>query len=349
MNRQRVLSLRSGLLWALALGLGALGCGGQSAKPAAERPAGPAVDTRTAEVVRSGGGSERMLPGSVAARERAALSARVPASVAELPYREGQRVAAGAVVVRLDDAALRSGVDAAETALKAAETDLARMQALLKKGAATPREVEETATRAAGARAHLSTAKDQVSYAVLRAPFAGIVAARPANLGDVATPGRTLIEIEGDAGLEVRASVESDVVGSLQPGLRLKALVDGQPQALESVVRVVSSAGDPTTYRFEVRADLPATSGLRSGLFARLVLPQASGEPRLMVPKAAVFRRGGLEGVFVVTDGRARLRWVAPGETTGELVHIRAGVTAGERVALDHAALSDGAAVRETR
>jgi hypothetical protein len=101
------------------------------------------------------------------------------------------------------------------------------------------------------------------------------------------------------------------------------------------------------THRFELRADLPAAPGLRTGLFARLTLPSAAEEPRLHVPESALLRRGGLAGVFVVTEGRARLRWVALGETAGGRVEIRAGVDAGERVALDPAGLSDGVPVAE--
>jgi hypothetical protein len=67
-----------------------------------------------------------------------------------------------------------------------------------------------------------------------------------------------------------------------------------------------------------VRADLTAASGLRSGLFARLFLPAVGGGARLLVPEGARVRRGGLDGVFVVAEGRAQLRWVAIGESTGE-------------------------------
>jgi RND family efflux transporter MFP subunit len=342
---------RPGLTRLLALGLlagaGSAACARHEPKPASEAPAGPAVAVEAAVVVRSGGDAGLTVPGTVQARQRAALAARIPASVVELPYREGDRVAAGAVLVRLDDAALRAGLAAAEAAQKAAEADLARAESLLKKGAATPREQEDAASRAADARAAVSGARDQLSYAVLRAPFAGVVASRSVNLGDVAAPGRPLIEVEGEGGLELRATVESDVVGQLRPGQKVKALVDGQAGPLDSVVRVVSPAGDPSTHRFEVRADLPAVPGLRSGLFARLQLPVPSGEARLLVPAAAVFRRGGLHGVYVLAEGKARLRWVAVGGTSGGTTEVRSGVVAGERVALDPAALSDGAAVTE--
>ena len=45
-------------------------------------------------------------------------------------------------------------------------------------------------------------------------------------------------------------------------------------------------------------------------LFARLLVPSAVGAPRLLVPSTAVFQRGGLNGLFVVAEGTARLRWV---------------------------------------
>ena len=87
------------------LGLGLAACGGHEQTRAKGQEAGPAKDVRTVEVLRGGGVGEVAVPAAVQARRRAALSARMPASVTELPYQEGEWVAAGAVVVRLDDAA----------------------------------------------------------------------------------------------------------------------------------------------------------------------------------------------------------------------------------------------------
>jgi RND family efflux transporter MFP subunit len=304
---------------------------------------------KTAEVVRTGGAGEVAVPGTVQARERAALSARMPASVTELPYQEGQWVKAGAVVVRLDDGAVRAAVAAAEAGVKAAEADLDRTKALLEKEAATPRELEQMTAAASGARAQLTAARDNLSYTALRAPFAGRVASRRVNLGDVVNPGMPLIEIEGEGGLELRATVESGIAATLRPGSKVKALVDGQPGPLAATVTAVAPSGDPTTHRFELKADLPAASGLRAGLFARLLVPGVAADPRLTVPAAALIERGGLTGLFVVRDGRARLRWVAAGARDGDTVEVRAGVEPGERVVLDPAGLADGAPVKEQR
>lgn len=340
--------VRSGMALAL-LGLGLAACGGHEKPKAAEAAPAPARDVRTAEVVRSGGAGEASVPGTVQARRRAALSARMPASVVELPYQEGQWVKAGAVVVRLDDAALRAAVAAAEAGVKAAEADLARTKALVEKGAATPRELEQMTAAASAAQAQLTAAKDNLSYSALRAPFAGRVASRRTNLGDVVNPGMPLIEIEGEGGLELRATVESEIAATLRPGSKVKAVVDGQPSPLAATVTAVAPSGDPTTHRFEVKADLPGASGLRAGLFARLLVPGVASDPRITVPAAALFERGGLTGVFVVADGKARLRWVAAGARDADTVEVRAGVEPGERVVLDPSGLVDGNPVNEQR
>jgi RND family efflux transporter MFP subunit len=298
-------------------------------------------------VLRVGDGGEAPVPGLVAARERAVLASRVPAAVVAMPFREGERVAAGSVVARLDDTAAQAAVAAAQAAEQAATADLHRVEVLQSRGAATPRELEEAAARAAAARAGVQAARESLSYAVLRAPFAGAVAARPAHVGDVVAPGAPVIEIEGGSGFEVVATVEATQAERIRPGLAVRAQIDGSVEPLSAVVRAVSPAGEPGTHRFEVRADLPEAPTLRSGVFARLLLPAPNSEPRLLVPQSALVRRGGLSGLFVVSDGRARLRWIAVGESSAGRAEVRAGVDAGEKVVVEPGDLADGAPVRE--
>lgn len=336
-------SMTRRLPWMIAALAVLSACGRETARPAA--PAGPERAPRpvsTALVERSGQG-EVTVPAVVAARQSATLAARLPAAVLEIPRREGETVAAGEVVVRLDDAALRSQVAAAEAGGQVAEVDLARMQGLAQRGAATPREVEEATARAAAARAQASAARDGLAYAVLRSPFAGVIAARKVEVGDVVSPGQPLVAVEGRGGLELRASVTAGESRNLKPGSEIEARVDGIPEPLRARVTALSPAGDPATHRFELKADLPANPGLRSGLFARLALPGGSGEEgTLTVPAAAVFPRGGLTGVFVADGGTARLRWIALGAPAGDRVEVRSGLDAGESVVIAPGSLADG-------
>jgi RND family efflux transporter MFP subunit len=338
-------------LRALALGvtLALAAC----AEPAAPPPHAARQEATAPRPVATAAVAELAAPGSAAsgavhARQRATLTARAPATVRDLPVEEGAAVGAGQVVVRLDDQALRAALAAAEAGHAAARADADRLARLQERQAATPREVEAAAARAAAAAAGVAAARDALTHAVLRAPFAGRLADRMVNEGDVVMPGQPLVEVEGERGWELRADVAGDLAAALAPGARLGALVDGVGE-VAATVRAVSPAGDPGTGRFEVIADLDGAPGLRSGLFARLQLPAVdAAAAELAVPAAAVFARGGLTGVFVAEEGAARLRWIALGERRGDLVAVRAGLEPGERVILDPAGLVDGAPVEDT-
>lgn len=321
-------------------------CGGAPERRLAPSPEPPAVTVHAVTVTQLGA-SGQTVPGVVQARERASLVARLAAPVIALPYREGDTVAKGAVVARLDASALDARVRAAEADLRLAGADRDRYDTLVARQAATPREAEAARARADVAQQMLAAAKSELALTVVRAPFAGRVAARPVNLGDVVVAGQPVLEIEGAGGLEVRATVPAELLVSLAPGTVVSAEIDGRADPVPATVRVVAPSGDPATHRFEVRAELPATPGVAAGLFARLrVAPEpAATSAALAVPTTALFSRGGLTGVFVVADGHARLRWVAAGAVHGELTEVRAGLRAGETVVRDPAGLADGAPV----
>jgi RND family efflux transporter MFP subunit len=340
------MSARGMVLGAMVLSAAGLAACGREAD--APRPAeAPPVSVKTTAVRREAAAGETHVPGTVYARQRASVAARVSASVVEIAFREGQEVRAGAVLVRLDDRALRAAVAAAEAGLRTAEADAGRMAAMFDKGVGSRRESEAAEARAAAARAALAAAHNDLSYAVLRAPFAGRVAARRVDVGDVVTPGAPLVEIEGADGLEIRAALSAREAARLRVGQRVWAQVDGAPEPVEVVVTSLSEAGDPATHRFEMRANLPVRPSDRSGAFARLRVPSPGGEARLLVPETAVFRRGGLVGVFVVEEGRAHLRWVAEGAAQGGWTELRAGLAEGERVATDPRGLEDGRRVED--
>ena len=202
--------------------------------------------------------------------------------------------------------------------------------------------------RVAGSQAQVTAARDALSHAALLPRSRGAWPP-PREPRRCREPRHDARRDRGPGGLEVRATVEPAVAVALRPGAKLRAVVDGQSDPITATVTAVAPAGDATTNRFEVKASLPPIAGLRAGLFARLLVSGQPGDPQITVPSSALFARGGLTGVFVVSEGRARLRWVAPGARAGDLVEIRAGVEAGEHVVLDPTGLVDGARIKEQR
>jgi membrane fusion protein (multidrug efflux system) len=283
----------------------------------------------------------RWVAANVLAARRATISTRHSATVKAVNVEEGQKVAAGQVLVSLADEDLRGGFDAARAALASAAAHERRIAQLAKERAATPSELEGATSQRAQAEAAVAAARAQLAYADLRAPFAGTVQARRIDPGDLVGPGQPLVELEG-GGLELVASASESEAAGLAIGDELRFQAGG----VEGRARVsaLTPGGDPLSHRRGLKARVLSAGGeLRSGTFARLEVPGAgTSSGNVWVPRTALVERGDLTGVFVAASGRAELRWISPGEPVGDQVPVRAGLRDGEAVIDAPGALRDG-------
>ena len=341
-------ALRAPLAGALLLLL-PLGALGEAAAPATS--AAPPTKVRLISAGSPGGGA--VAPASVVAARRATLSTRLAAQVREVHADDGQRVQAGQLLVALADADVRGGVAAAESALAAAAAHEHRIQALVATRAATPSELEQAAAQRAQAQAAVAAARTALAYSEIRAPFAGTVQARRVQAGDLVGPGQPMIELEGD-GLELAASLSAAEAAGLAVGKPLEFVSAGGRG--KAVITALTPGGDPVSHRRSLKARVEsfvagaAQGELRSGAFARLELPAGaapagSAAGGLWVPRTALVERGDLRGVFVATGGKVELRWLSFGEPAGDLLPVRAGLHAGDRVVDAPGALRDGQAI----
>jgi RND family efflux transporter MFP subunit len=113
-------------------------------------------------------------------------------------------------------------------------------------------------------------------------------------------------------------------------------------QIVVGTVSEISPIADPVSRTFRVKLDLPPVDGLRTGQFGRVSVPVA--ETRLLlVPREAVLKRGQMEIVFVVRDGRASLRLVKTGKALDGRVEVLSGLEEGDSVVVrDTDRLIDG-------
>ncbi len=311
--------------------------------------AAPAQAPARVRVARlDGGAGGRSVAASVSAARRATLSTRFAANVKAVHAEEGQRVAAGQLLVSLADPELRGGLAAAESALAAAASHERRIRELVAQRAATASELEGATAQRAQAEAAVAAAKANLSYTEIRAPYPATILSRRVNAGDMVGPGQPLVELEGD-GLELVASLSEAESRGLAVGKTLSFEANGSRGTAE--ITALAVGGDPLSHRRALRARVKSVQGeLRSGTFARLLLPgavaAATGAPGdVWVPSSALVRRGDLTGVFVNASGKAQLRWVSTGETAGDHVAVRAGLRPGEAVIDAPGALRDGQAV----
>lgn len=318
--------MKSSLLPLLAFALLA-GC----AKHAAPEPAGtslPVVRVSTARVEDSETPLFTEVPGTIRPARRAQVAPKVMGAIAELPVVLGQQVAAGELLARISAAEITARVAQARAQFNVARRDLARERDLLAKGASTQDLVQGLEDRFAMLEAMVREAETMLGYTEIRAPFAGVIARRYANVGDLAAPGQPLLELEGAADFQIEAGVPDSLVAGLAIG---QALSVSGAAGFAATIAEISSSSDAHARTVTVKLAVPADAPVRSGQFVRVLVP--AGQARtLLVPADAVSLAGQMERIFGVQDGRAVLRLVKTGARHGGRVEILSGLGAGETV-----------------
>ena len=192
------------------------------------------------------------------------------------------------------------------------------------------------------ADAAATEAKTLLGYTKVTAPFAGVITRKYADVGDLAAPGKPLLEMEDARDLQLETDVPEAVIGRLALGDKLGVRVSGVSNELAGIVSEIAPSADPNSRTFLVKLDLPPTPGLRAGQFGRVAVPVGETSA-LRVPVTAVLQRGEMELVFVVANDHAQLRIVKTGEHVGGEVELVSGVDPGEQVVTEGASnLLDG-------
>ncbi len=317
------------------------GCGHRGADRRTESPL-PSVTVRVEPIVRKPHQATEEVVGTVRAKLHATLEAKVAGRIEEMPVVAGQAVAAGDLIAVLDVREIQAKLDQARAVLDQAKRERDRFAALLQQKAATQAEFDAVEARYGVAEGSMKEAESMLGYARVVAPFAGVVSRKYADLGDLATPGRPLVEIEDPKALRLEADVPEALIGQVERGGKMAVRVSTVNEALVGVVSEIAPAADPNSRTFRVKLDLPDAAGLRLGLFGRVAVPVGE-TTALRVPVSAVVQRGQMEIVFVAVNQRAQLRLVKTGQRYGDEVELVSGVSAGEGVVAEGAGgLVDG-------
>lgn len=301
----------------------------ESPRPAASLPA---IPVNTAPVLAVDLPLFTEVTGSIRAVQRATLAAKVMGSVSRLPVTLGQSVAAGDLLVEISAPEITARVEQARAQLQLTKRELTRERALVARGVSPPESVRALEDRHAIHAAQLREAETLLAHTQLRAPFAGVIARKDVDVGDLASPGQPLLELDGVSAFEVTASIPDSLVRFLAVGQSLSVNVPSSGVHFSAAITEISSATDAATRTVALKLAVPPDAGVRPGQFARLAVPGVAGRT-LLVPATAVTRIGQMERVFILAaDQRATLRLVKTGATHDGKIEILAGLDAGERV-----------------
>ncbi len=346
------------LMLVLAAAAALAGCGEQAAAPAVPpRPVLTAVvQPMSREVLE--------VAGTIEPQVQTDLSFRVLGRLLVRSVNVGDVVAKDQVVAAIDDTALKLSVRSALAEVANAQAQLTNAsgtedrQRTLLETAATSRATFETAEQGrsaaeaslARAQANLVKAREQLGYAQLKAEFAGVVTAVGAELGQVVSPGRSVVTIARPDIREAVVDIGEDFIGDIRIGspFQVSLQLDGAP-VVTGRVREIAPQADSVTRTRRVRITLdhpPAVYRLGSTVAAR---PADTLAADLLIPGSAVFTRDGKSFVWcVAADGRTvHAQQVTVSAASGDKARVTSGLAAGTRlVTAGVHSLSEGQKIR---
>jgi RND family efflux transporter MFP subunit len=316
------------------------GCRDKTGSPAVEQL--PAAVVRVQTVENKSRVATEDVVGTVRARLHSVIEAKVSGRIDRMLVVPGQNVKTGELLVQLDAREVQAQQDRALAVRQQAESDLKRAADLFRQKILSQSEYDNAQSKFRVADAAATETETLLGYTRVIAPFAGVITRKYTDVGDLAAPGKALLEMEDARDLRLEADVPEAVIGHLTLGDKLAVRVSGVTNGLEGVVSEIAPSADSNSRTYLVKLDLPSAPGLRAGQFGRAAMPVGE-TAALRVPVSVVVQRGQMELVFVAVNNRAQLRIVKTGKRIGDEVELVSGVDAGEKVVVDGAAnLIDG-------
>lgn len=307
----------------------------------------PSAEVRVITVAGQTSQRQVEVAGAVEAVQRATIAAKISGVIEELPVALGTVVKKGALLAKISAGEITARLSQAETQLAQAQRNFEREKRLLEKDASTRETVKSLEDAYRVAEAGASEARAMRNYAMISAPFGGIITQKMINTGDLATPGTPLLVLENTEQLQVVAAAPEGMALKIKQGDTLPVSVPAAEFSQTGTVTEISPSSDTSSRTAQLKLRIEGDASLRPGQYARVALPGGAAVNTFLVPETALFRFGQMERLFVVQENTAHLRLVRSGEHRDGQVEILAGLNGGEQVvAQGGERLVDGQPVR---
>lgn len=304
---------------------------------------------RAITIANSSPGNDVSLTGRLQARAEVNQSFRLPGQLIQRNVDIGDQVRAGQPLAQLDSQNERSGLQAAQAQLVAAQVQLAdarnnfnRMRNLIGDNAVSRASYDHSEAllstaeaQVTGVRSQLELAQNRVNFTKLKADVAGVVTARGPEVGEVVAAGQMIVQIAQAGAIDAVFDVPAVAKNNLMRNTAIwVSLVSDPGIRAKGVVRELSPRADPVTGTFRIRIGIAnAPPAMRLGSTVSGTLRLASS-PGISLPTAALVRADGGTAVWIFDPGSkmVSLRTVVVGSSATDQVRIAQGLNSGDIV-----------------
>jgi membrane fusion protein (multidrug efflux system) len=298
--------------------------------PLAHAAEGPLVEVVQVEkaLVRD----ELITFGSLRSDESVMIRPEIEGRLASLHFREGQAVAAGTLLVSLDDAIARAELAQAQANLNLAEKNHQRAQMLFKRGASNAQALDEASAQQQAARASLALAQARLDKTRIHAPHSGFLGLRHASPGDYLSAGQDIVNLEVLDPLKVDFRIPQKAVSQIRLQQTIEISLDTYPgERFSGEIYAINPRLDEAGRSQAIRARIDNADGrLSPGQFVKVSVILAERAEALVIPEEAVMPVGEQLLVNLVVDGKVDLREVKLGKRMDGKVEVREGLVGDE-------------------
>ncbi|MDD2547608.1 MAG: efflux RND transporter periplasmic adaptor subunit [Burkholderiaceae bacterium] len=294
--------------------------------------------------------------GSLRSRQSVVLRPEVSGRIAQLHFRDGERVRKGQVLVQFDDQLPRAQMLQSQAELSIARANHQRNQELVAQGFISQRSLDESAANLEVAQAKLALAQATTARLRLVAPFDGIAGIRGVSAGDYLKDGADIVNIEDLDAVFVDFRLPERLQGKVRTGQVARVAFDALPGAqYQAIVLAINPQIDTDGRSLAVRGCIDNRHlQLRPGMFARVTAVFGQRSQALVVPEEAIVPDAKGPYVLKLVEGKdpegkvAKRTPVVLGARLPGFVEVLEGLMTGDLVATagQQRVQRDGMAVR---
>jgi membrane fusion protein (multidrug efflux system) len=278
----------------------------------------------------------------------AAVLARVGGQVVEILVEEGDLVAEGQVLARLDGERLRLRQLKAKANLVKVTREYERFVRLHEKGLVSASAFDSLKYDMDALEAAYRLQRLEYEYTTIRAPIAGVVSTRDIKIGQHVDVNDATFRITDTSKLVAYLRIPQTELHKFSPGDPAKVRVDAMPgQAFAATIARISPTIDMRNGTFRATAYIDNVQGLLApGMFGRFEIAYEQHTDALVIPAAAIVNEDDQAVVYVVEDGSAIRRVIRTGIQSGENVEVLSGLGEQEQIVVTgQGSLRDGSRV----
>ena len=260
--------------------------------------------------------------------------AKVAGEVREILVEEGDEVAKGQVLARLDGDRLRLELNQSAANLQKLKRDYERNVDLKEKALISTGDFDKIRYEMEALEASYNLAKLELDYTQIRAPIAGVVSNRYVRLGTTVSVNDPVFEVTSLDPLVAYLHVPEREYRNIRTGQVVGIDIDALAgQRIVADVTRVSPIVDPATGTFKITIEISDEQRLiKPGMFGRISIVYDQHVNVLQVPRSAILEESGETSVFVVENDTAIRREVVTGYSNAGMIEVVEGLEDGDRV-----------------